>query len=368
MEFHELESVYRKYLSLDHDPHLLRLIYAVVLANRYDGVPVWAMVIGRAGGGKTQLLMPMYGAEGVVDASTLTPNALLSGQGEEYSMLHRLTHPHALLIVEDMSGLSALPKESKQAIYSFFRQAFNGKLHKWHGRGDEEWSGKFGMLGGTTQAIEFDRANEAALGERFLYIRIRDTYDLSYDRELIRAALRNTGTESMMREELGEASRTFIEEFYINPDRRKLPHDLLDVISECGLYLSRARSTIQRDTYTKDVHFPAMPVEVGTRVTKQLVLVALAARAMGTGWDFIKEMIYRITLDSLPFPRLLAMKALANGRNRSKDVARTMRVHTSISTRVLEEMEMLGITRKTSDGSHEIASGVMADAIRSVEG
>jgi energy-coupling factor transporter ATP-binding protein EcfA2 len=44
-----------------HDPDLLRAIYAVYLANKYDGLPVWTLIVGKPGSGKSELLASLEG-------------------------------------------------------------------------------------------------------------------------------------------------------------------------------------------------------------------------------------------------------------------------------------------------------------------
>ncbi len=103
MNFDEVESIFKKWLYLDHDADILRILFAIFLANRYDGLPVWSMLIGKPGCGKSELLGALSDVEETVMVSTLTPNALASGYKDgENSLLHQLKKSK-MLIIKDIT-------------------------------------------------------------------------------------------------------------------------------------------------------------------------------------------------------------------------------------------------------------------------
>src|SRR5437867_3752960 len=61
------------------DPGALCITLATVAANRAEGDPVWLLVVGPPGGGKTEMIQSVGGQPDVHAAATLTEGSLLSG-------------------------------------------------------------------------------------------------------------------------------------------------------------------------------------------------------------------------------------------------------------------------------------------------
>ena len=75
----EVVVVFRRWL---HMPHLIGALYVLLgtyAANRMSGDPLWLMLVGGSGWGKTELLMSIIRLPHVHLASTLTEASLLSG-------------------------------------------------------------------------------------------------------------------------------------------------------------------------------------------------------------------------------------------------------------------------------------------------
>lgn len=339
MDFDELLSVYRRWLHLDHDPEIVRLIYAVMLANRYDGNPVWAMVLGPSGCGKTQLLTSLGAYDNVALISNLTPYALASAADPSESLLFKLDGK--ILIVEDLSSVSEMPPDQRSLLFSFFRASYNGEFTRVTGKGTVSWKGKYGMLAGSTLAIEQSRKMESSLGERFLYIRMRVPQK---DRiTIMRATRAHAASSGVMKRELQASAARYLEDLKVNSEGRSLPISLVEKIEQASELLSVARSVVLRDQFTKEILFPAEVGELGTRLHTQLILVALAARAMGTPDEALDKIIYRLTLDSIPYIRLKLLEAVMNGAVRLREITRYMKMTGTVVQRHLEDLVQLEI-------------------------
>ena len=73
----QAEAVYAKWLH-DPDPVPTRIVLATYAANTHlSGDPVWVMLVGGSGAGKTERIIPVASLPGVVMASTLTGEAAL---------------------------------------------------------------------------------------------------------------------------------------------------------------------------------------------------------------------------------------------------------------------------------------------------
>jgi hypothetical protein len=71
-------ATFRKWLYLP-DPAPLLVTLGAVAANVRDGDPVWLLLVGPPGGGKSELLQSLIGLPDIHPTATLTEAALLSG-------------------------------------------------------------------------------------------------------------------------------------------------------------------------------------------------------------------------------------------------------------------------------------------------
>lgn len=363
MDFDLLEETYKKWVHLGHDDLFLRLIYACVLANRYDGNPVWTMIVGPSGAGKTLALASLRDSTEIKYVSNITPYALASGAGDpKDSLLFELDGK--VLVVEDMSSISEMPNEARSMLYSFLRAAYNGEFIRVTGKNTISWRGKFGMLAGSTLAIEMGRRMETSLGERFLYLRMRVTDE--QEKNIMLATRTHVGSKNVMRDELERAAALYLSTIVIDPLKRVISKEILDLIEECARMLAKARSGVQRDQFTKEITFPVESGELGTRLFTQLTLIALAARSMGTEWDQVKRMIYRVSLDSMPYIRLRVLQAIHAGNVTNDSITEDLRMGPQSVSRTLDEMVHLGVIARDRRKQYEMGSQLIADALGSV--
>jgi hypothetical protein len=360
VDFDALETVYRRYLHLDHDPTLLRIIYSIVLANRYDGSPLWAILLGPAGCGKSEILMSLDGSEEIVAVSTLTPYALASAHGPDGGgLLFELDGK--CLVIEDLSAVSELPKEARGMLFSFLRSAYNGEFVRQTGKGKITWEGKFGLLAGATPAIERTRATEASLGERFLNIRMRVT-DLD-EEAMLDAVDANANKKSKIKKALATASSDFLEHVSFDPKKRTMSKSVLTEIRGLAIAVAKARTHVERDHYTKEVSSPVERGERATRVYLQLQLVACAARAIGADWDEVLTICQRLTLDSVPLPRLKALLAVHAGAPRLKEISAYVNMSGPYVQRTMDDLVMLGVMSRNKNKEYVIADDPLAVAL-----
>jgi hypothetical protein len=71
-------ETFQRWLHLP-DPGALYAVLGTVTANQLDGDPVWSLLVGPPGGGKSELLTALGALPDVYPAATLTEAALLSG-------------------------------------------------------------------------------------------------------------------------------------------------------------------------------------------------------------------------------------------------------------------------------------------------
>ena len=362
MDFDSLESIYRRFLHLDHDPTLLRIIYSIVLANRYDGLPIWAMLLGPAGCGKSEILMSLDGSDEIVAVSTLTPYALASAHGNTGGdgLLYELDQK--CLVIEDLSAVSELPKEARGMLFSFLRSAYNGEFVRQTGKGKIVWKGKFGLLAGATPAIERTRSTEASLGERFLNVRMRvDDLD---EEALLDRVDENANKKSRVKDALRTAASDFLENVQFDPKKREMSKSVLVEIRGLAIGVAKARSHVERDHYTKEISAPVERGERATRVYLQLQLLACAAYAIGADWDEVLSIMQRLALDAIPYARLKALRGVYRGATRLKDIAEIVNMSGPSVQRTMEDLVLLGVLGRSRSKEYSIDDVAIAGALQ----
>ena len=326
---------------------LVKCLFAAYVANRYDGPPVWIMVIGKPGCGKSELLMSMSEHKDTVPVSKLTTNALASGfQDGQHSLLHDLKD-NKVLIIKDMSTITEMAAEARQQIFSDLRDAYDGSFVKRTGSNKIEFKGKFGLLAGATPAIDRTRTHEGSLGERFLNIRVRLTDDHEKQIQLRTGANIDSGMTGMKKEIATAASR-YIEEVKVGINTN-ITKKFRDEIFTAARVLAKARSSVLRDRYTRDVDAPVGTTEVPTRITAQLLLLAIAAQEMGSDEKEMRQIVYRFVFDSMPLIRAELIHAMFGGRKTVKDIREVVRMSPSTLSRHLEDLWYLKIVERDGD-------------------
>lgn len=169
-----------------HEPDIegVRVVASAAAAHSLwpEASPVWLMLIGPAGTGKSSLVGPVVAAfPDYYALSNLTPSTLVSGwaQGKRpksAGLLSRLG-PSILFWISDLSSITGMQEAALTSVASQFREVYDGRIAKdvgiREGGYHDEWAGKATMLVGATRAVERRWALLRDLGERFLYIRWR---------------------------------------------------------------------------------------------------------------------------------------------------------------------------------------------------
>ena len=359
LQFEEVETIYKDWLYLDYDPDLLRILYSIFVANRYDGLPVWAMLIGKSGCGKSELLNSLDEVSESYLISKLTPNALASGYRDgEHSLLNQLDKK--ILIIKDMSTLTEMPAEARGSIFADLRDAYDGRFVKKTGSASVEWRGKFGVIGGATPAIEKVRGYDASLGERFLNLKFRSDEEDEY--RIQEQSINNNTKRSTMQKALKDASVKFFKQFRKSKEL-EIPQAVTRSILISARSVVKARSGVSRDRFSRDVDEMVTTSEVPTRVTAQLLLVARAAIDIGSDEETTTRIVQRLCLDSIPSVRIQILRHLIQGAERAKDLRALVRMSRPVIERTLEDMWFLGLVSRDKGGNYEVKDMAMENIL-----
>jgi len=359
LRFEEVEAIYKEWLYLDYDPDILRILYSIFLANRYDGLPVWAMLIGKSGCGKSELLNSLDEVSESYLVSKLTPNALASGYREgEHSLLNELDKK--ILIIKDMSTLTEMPADARGSIFADLRDAYDGRFVKKTGSSTVDWRGKFGVIGGATPAIEKVKGYDASLGERFLNLKFRTDEEDEY---LIQEkSIANNMKRSIMQKALKDAAVKFFKQFRRNKEL-EIPPAVTRAILISARSVAKARSGVSRDRFTRDVDEMVMTSEVPTRITAQLLLVSRAALDIGSDEKTTIRIVQRLCLDSIPSVRIQILRHLIQGAERAKDLRTLVRMSRPVIERALEDMWFLHLVSRDMGSNYKVSDVSMENIL-----
>ncbi len=160
------------------------IFLAAVIANlKTKGRPVWLLIVGPPGCGKTMGMLALANSPFVHTVSAMKPAALISGWGlkgsEDMSLIPKLDGK--ILMVKDMSSLLSQNKDVVAEVLGLLRDAYDGCCSRPFGTGViRSYTSRFGFIGATTPDIDANWTLNVRLGERFLRWRVRTPLDQVY--------------------------------------------------------------------------------------------------------------------------------------------------------------------------------------------
>ena len=343
-----LRDTFSKHLFLP-DTASVDFTAAVMVANRLpQNDPVWGMVVGSSGGGKTEAVQSVADLPEVHQLSSLTSKTFLSGKQLKRgsaSLLQRMTDAkESVLVLKDFTTILSMRADDRAEIMAQLREIYDGRLVRETGMGEPLiWQGHIGFLAGVTPAIDLHHAVIGVLGERFLYLRLPEV-----DSERIAGVAVDEDQERVMRDELRAAMKAFVEGVPVD----QVPEMTAEVRSALITLARRtawARSSVPRDAYTREI-LQRPSLEAPTRITKQLRQLWRAAVLMGH--EDPLGFVARVARDSTrPEDRLTAAELIAEmGKATSSEVRRHLRLRGKAGGRLLEDLEALEIIEVIEQG------------------
>lgn len=287
MKLSEVKSSLGRYIHLDHT-EVLDIICATVLANRVNqnGSLIWLAVVGESSSGKSQLINPLAISDEdyFIRIDDLTENAFLSGSqgGSEKSILTP-DKTNNMLVISDLTVLFSKSDDAKNAILSQFRVLFDGRIKKESAaiKGSLEWSGRMGVVAGTTPSIYHHFENVADMGERFLMYRLPPnnklrSMELALKRPINGKAL-NTAIADLYGRYLEGIGRWILAErqHLLSED---LSDDLISHIMSVSLFAEQLRTPVAVDYHGQVAAVPVSAYPVRTAL--QLKAVAQMLEVM----------------------------------------------------------------------------------------
>lgn len=356
IDFRSLNNIVNRWM-LVVDPGIIKLLPAIIIANKLKRDPIWIFLIGPSGGGKTEFLQSLFDLEEMYSLSLLTSNTFLSGMPgpRDASLLPQIDGK--ILAFLDWTNILSMNKDAKGEIMGQLRDIYGGTMKKVFGTGAvREWNGKIGIIACTTQVIDFQQQSNAALGERFIHYRI----GMPERKVVAKRALTNGSHQAQMRKELRDAYYAFMKGIAIPDIMPELLETVQDEIISVANFSTMARSGVIRDFgMKKDVLFvPAS--EMPTRIVQQLNTLAIALVIVNGGEFDPKDMdiIYKIALDSIPQTNYMVMKEMARQDERTtSEIAASIGYPTPPIRIYLENLALLGVCARIKGADSEQGGG-----------
>jgi predicted transcriptional regulator len=351
----DARAEFRGWLHLP-DTGALDVVLGTIAANRLEGDPVWLLLVGPPGGGKSEILNAAYGLEDTHPTGTLTEASLLSGTPRRETAsdakggLLRVIGDRGIIVCKDFGSVLSMNRDARAAVLGALREVYDGAWTRHVGTDGGRtlsWTGRVGLVGGCTPTIDRHHAVMGAMGERFTLYRLRDVDPDVQARE----ALRHSGRERAMRAELGEAVREVLSK--LEKPRERTDGETDQLIGLATLVV-RARSAVERDGYTREIEL-VPGSEAPTRLVIVLDRLLSGLDAIGCDRAEAFRVVTKAALDSIPALRLAVLDTLyAEDDLDTNTIAGAVLHPASTTRRALEDLTAHGlVTRRRGEGEKD---------------
>ena len=349
-QLRDIICCFQEFLFLP-DTAALELVLGAVAANMLPGDPVWLLLVGPAGYGKTEILNCITKLPAVHQIAVLTEASLLSGtpkkdaNGAKGGLLKEMG-AFGILTIKDFGGVLSLSRETRGPILAGLREVYDGSWVRYVGSDGGRalaWQGKAGLIGGSTPSIDSYYAVISALGERFIYYRIPE----STEDDKSKAALAHMGEEGEIRNKLSLMVAGFFSSLDLKAPPR-LSEDETAWLISLARFTARCRSPIERETYSSREITLIPGAESPTRLVKCLCQLLYGLLSIGIPRARALELVGKVGLDSMPAIRRKVISALLEhpGELSAPDLAATLDYPTSTTRRTLEDLTAYGLIRR----------------------
>jgi len=343
MEIAEVENTFKLYLEIG-DSLLIRTTLSLVAANRLKGDPVWLFLVAPSSSLKTEMIQALFDLPFVEDIGFLTDKVLVSGiQGK--SLLSPTLH-NKILAFKDFQAILSLYSEVKSRVLAQLREIFDGKVISRYGHGEKiVWQGKLGFIAGVTETIDREFTLHRALGERFLYFRIRPPGR----KKAALAAISSYPIVEEMRKEFRRKIREFFESLETSKSgslklESYLRREDKEEIAILSSFLGKARTEIIREQGRIET---LLDPEGPGRIARSLTALFKGALALRLSRSEAKQIVRRVVLDTIPKMRAYVMKNI-EGPETLTSLQKKTRLPISTLSRILEDLNLISLI--SSDG------------------
>lgn len=362
-----LAATFQKWLELP-DPTPVYVVLGAVVANLLPGDPVWLGLVAPPSSAKTELLNATSLLPYVVAAATLTPAALLSGTPKREIVagakggLLRQTGEFGILILKDFGSMLSMRPDTKAEVLAALREIYDGTWTRRLGVDGGRilaWTGKLGLIFGTTEAYDDHHAVIGSLGDRFLLYRLG-----APGNGQLRKALDHTGASTkIMRDELATAVAGLLSDLPLQPPR--LSEDEFQRLDAVVALTVRLRAHVNRDRYSREIE-SVHGAEGSARIGLCLERLFAGLCVIGLDRGEALRIVITVARHSVPPARCRAFDLLSSTAQATRVIASDLKLPTTTTRRVLEDLAAQGLAvRKrgmvVEDNSEEAGQGTEAE-------
>jgi hypothetical protein len=201
---------------------------------------------------------------------------------------------HGILVIKDVTSILSADRQVRGGVLAAIREIYDGRWERNVGTDGGQtltWTGRIAVIGAVTTAWDTAHAVISAMGDRFVLLRIDSNEGRKPSGQ---RAIRNTGDETQMREQLAAAVAGVVQHAAITVDDLTPAEE--DQILNASDIVTLARTAVERD-YAGEIinsHAPEMP----TRFAKQLTQMLRGGVAIGMPRERSLQLVIRCARDS----------------------------------------------------------------------
>lgn len=344
----EMHATFRKWLGPEYDMDAADAVVATAAAEKLNGDPLWLLIVSGPGAAKTETVQALAGCGAHVTSTIQSEGALMSASSKRERSktatggLLRKIGDRGILVIKDVTSILSSDRVVRGPVLAAIREIYDGKWERNVGSDGGQtltWIGRIAVVGAVTTAWDSAHSVIAAMGDRFVLIRI----DSSTERKASgRKAIRNTGGELQMRQELAAAIGGVIAQARNDIPTIQEEDPAFDAILNAADIVTLARTAVERDYQGEIVnsHAPEMP----TRFAKQLTQMVRGGIAAGMPPRRALELALRCARDSVPPLRLdILVDVAQHPDTRPGDVRRRINKPWRTVRREMDGLHMLGL-------------------------
>jgi hypothetical protein len=329
-------------------------VLATYVANMLPMANVWLQVVGPPSSGKTTALELLSGLPQVVNCGSMTAASLLSGSpnrektAKSTGGVLREIGERGVLVLKDFSSILCMRSEKQQEVITAFREIYDGRWTRSFGSDGgktETWTGKVGVIGAVTEAIDQKAQQMAIMGERFLYYRMPVSRDQSV--RIARRALEGEATRKKGLAELNNLVKAMLGLLAIPEEPIELPQDVNAMLISLACFVARCRTGIDRNSYSREIESVPNPEEPA-RIVQQLKTLFCALLLIGNTPEEAWQKVRKVGLSSIQDLRLKAMLTLRDTELHmvTSSIATECNSPTTTTRRALEDLFYLGVVER----------------------
>jgi hypothetical protein len=353
-------KVFRKWLALP-SPTPIYATLGAIAANLLDGDPVWLGLLAPPSNAKTELIMSASGLPNIVQASTVTPGALLSGTPKKQQTggakggLLRQIGPFGILLFKDFTSVLSMRQDAKTETLGALREVFDGSWTRHFGTDGGKtltWKGKLGLLFGVTGIIDSHYTAISEMGDRYLLCRLQQS------KRQLEFALKHAGAKnSEMRNELKDAVTKLFAAPLQPSTTLVLGSDEYKEFAKIVSLAVRLRGTVERDRVKREIE--AIPGAEGPgRMALCLERLLAGLSALGLERRRAFAVVKTVAMDSVPPLRRQTYEYLCANRDalghpeemETPDIAEELGLPTNTVRRALEDLAAYRLVRRIKSG------------------